>query len=667
MSEEASDHTGCVTSQGTSPEENCSQELSHTDDATSDELFESFMEIANNTELHNELTDTQKDTTGEALVASDPSVAEVEGVSSSANGERDVGSDQEITNTASDPSVSQLTHITSSSDKLQTDVQTGKNDQNGTTETDEKSTPNGTPDQGESTAMGFSDPISSQATDVSSGTGEQSMCAQTSSNVETLDSTVSDTADDQLISDDNAVQSSTEGPVASSEQVLANPLCDKSKPEELSAPTDSLQLSPDITNEVNKTEKVSCETEHLEEGPESNEVGTTDNKAIAPDSTEVDVDCAVSSDDKEEPLSENDPSTSEADVAQRFSKAMMDLAGLEEQLSSAVTEMKRSNSEKSFPENSEGRELHVVTETQTGQTVENQMDGQVASDTTVMDTAETKAQDELVMNKVAANEESNCITLSVQETDGKAAVSETDVDLNAVTVDSSNEECLVQDTEKIGKDAIPVTECVHSDSTEINVDVAEQQELEIANSMTDNQDMPASEDSNVKEDVLGKSETPDADVNTGQIVDEKEPLCTEESHEETIAKVSNNDNEEKSDCVDVLNTEVAKACTSVPDIEITTDESGISENKSLDSLDTDTNLSEDGIDSDTPSDYGDDDDDGTFDPDNLGGSRRKSWLLETDRDRLSSDSSTVSERDFKDSYNKGDNADGKSPKDGEFC
>ena len=664
MSEEASDDTGCVTSQGTNPEEKCSQERSHTDDSTPDELFESFMVIANNPELHNEQTDKQKDTAGEVVGASDPSVVEVEGVNSSANGERDVVSDQEITNAASDPSVSQLTHITSSSDELQTDVQTGTNDQRGTTETDEKSIPNGTPDQGESTAIEVSDPILLQATDVSSGTGEQSICAQTSVNVETLDSTTSDTADDQLISGDNAVQSSTQGPVASSEQVLANPICNKTKPEELSVTTDSLQSSSDIASEVNRTEELSCGTENLEEGPESNEVGTTDNKAISPDSTEGDVDCAVSSDDKEGPLSGNDPSTSETDVAKRLSKAMMDLAGLEEQLSSAVTEMKQSNSEKSFPEDSEGEELHVVTETRKGQTVENHMDGQVASDTTVIDESETKAQDELVVNTGAADEEAN--DMSVQETDGKAALSETDVDLNAVTVDTSNEESLVQDNETIGKDAVPVTDCVDSDSKGIDVDVAERQECGIENSATDNQDMPAREDSIVKKDVLGKSETPDEDVNTRQIVDEKEPLCAEESHEETVAKDSDIDNEEKSDCVDGLTMEVANASTSIPDIEITTDESGISENKSLDSMDTDTNLSEDGIDSDAPSDYGDDDDDGTFDPDNLGASR-KSWLLETDRDRLSSDSSTVSERDFKESFNKGDHADGKSPKDGEYC
>ena len=661
MSEEASNDAGCVMSQGTSPEENCSQELSRTDDATPDELFESFMEIANNPKLHNEQSDTRKDTTGEAIGASDPCVVEVEGVNSSANGEREVVSDQEITNAASDPLVSQLTGITNSSDELQTDVQTGTNDQSGTTETDEKSTPNGKPDQDESVVMEFSDPILSQATDVSNGTGDLSVCAETSINIETLDSRASDNADDQLIFGDNAVQSSTEGPVASSEQVLANPICDKTKPEELSVTADSLQSSSDITNVVNRTEELSCGTENLEEGPESNEVGTTDNKAISPDSTEGDVGCAVLSDDKEEPLSENNPSTSEADVAKRLSKAMMDLAGLEERLSSAVTEMKRSNSEKSFPENSDGEELHAVIETQKGQTVENQMDGQIASDIIVMNTTETKEQDELVVNKGAADEEAN--DMSVQETDGKASVSETD--LNEVTVDAGNEESLVEDTEKIGKDVVPVADCVDSDSKGIDVDVAERQELEIENSATDNQDMPASEDSNVKNNVLGKSETPDADVNTGQIVDEKEPLCTEESQEETRVKDSDNDNEEKSDCVDELNMEVANACTSIPDIEITTDESGISENKSLDSMDTDTNLSEDGIDSDTPSDCGDDDDDGTFDPDNLGASR-KSWLLETDRDRLSSDSSTVSERDFKESFNKGDNADGKSPKDGEF-
>lgn len=670
MSEEASDDTGCIMNQETNPEEKCSQELSHTDDATPDELFESFMEIANNPELHNEQTDTQKDTTGETIGASVPCAGEVKDINSGANGERETVSDQEIINAVSDPSVSQLPDFNSSSDEPQTDVLNGTNDQRGTTETDKKSTPNGTPDQSESTTREISDPISSQATDVSSGTGEQSMCAQTSSNVETLDSTASDTADEHLNSGDNAVQSATEGPVASSEEVLANPVCDETKPEELSAPTASLQSSSDITNEVNRTEELSCGTKNLEEGTENNDVGTTDNEVISPDSAEVDVVCAVSSDDKEEALSENDPSTSKADVAKRLSKAMMDLVGLEEQLSSAVTEMKRSNSVKGSAENSVGKEFNAIAETPEGQTLENQMDGQVASDTTVMDTAETKVADERVVNKGAADEESN--VLPVQENDVKAADGETDVDLNAVTVHSGTDETLVEDTDKICKDAVPVDN-IHSESKGTEVDVVEVQEIKMENSVSDNQDIPGNEDIPTNEDTkvesneVGKSETSDAEVNTGHTVDEKEPLCTEESRGETIARDSNNDTEEKSDCVDKLDMEVAKACTPIPDIEVTTDESGIPENKGLDSLDNEgsSNMLEDGIDSDTPSDYGDDDEDGTFDPDSHGASR-KSWHLETDRDRLSSDSSTVSERDFKESFDKGDNADGKSPKDGEF-
>ena len=661
MSQEASNDTGCIVNQGTNPEEKCSQEPLNTDDATPDELFESFMEIANDPELHDKQMDTPKDTTGEAIEASDPCVGEEEDMNIIANGV----SDQEITNAASDPSVSPLTDFSSSSDEPQTDTLNGTNDQSGTTETDKKSTPNGTPDQDESIARELSDPIPSHATDldVSSDTGEQSMCAQTSSNIEALDSAPSDSADDQLNSSDNAVQSTTEGLAASSEEVLANPACDETKPEELSPTIDSLQSSSDIANKEDRTEEQSCTTENLEEGAESSEVQTTDNKEISPDSTVVKVDGDVSSDDKDKPSSGSEPSTSEADVAKRLSKAMMDLAGLEEQLSSAVTEMKRSNID--------GKELDAITETQEGQAVENQMDGQVASNTTVMDTAETKGQDELLVNKGAADEESN--DKSVQETDGQAADGETDVD-NAVTVHSSNDETLLEDTDKTCKDAVPVDN-IHSESKGTDGDVGEVQELKMEKSVSDNQDLhvpgnediPANEDTKVESNVVGKSETPDAEVNTGHVAaDEKEPLITEESHGETIvAKDSNNDAEEKSDCVDELDLEVAKSYTSVPDIEVTTDESGISEDKSLDSLDTEGNASEDGIESDTPSDYGDGDEDGTFDPDNLGASR-KSWLLETDRDRLSSDSSTVSEMDFKESYNKGDNADGK-PKDGEFC
>ena len=673
-----SDDTGCVMNQGTNSEKNCVQELSHPDDATPNELFESFMEIANNPELHNERTDMQKDTTGEVIGASDPSVGEVEDINSSANAQRDAVSDQEKTNAASDLSAVQLTDVDSSSDELQTGMQTAINDQSETTETDKKSTPNGIPDQGESTARDLSDAILSQATDVNSGVNEQSTCAQITSNVETLDSTASGAADGQFNSDDSSVQSATGGPAVSSEQVMENPVCSDTTPEELTVVTDSLQSSSDVTNEVHKTE-ISCGAENLEEGAEINEVQTSDNKESSLASTEFEDVYADSSDDKEEPLSENDPSTSEANVAKRLSKAMMDLAGLEEQLSSAVTEMKQSNSNKSFAVKGDEKELHSITETQEGQTVENPMDGQVASETTVTDTAETKAQDELVVNEGATDEISN--VLSVQETDGKVAVGETCVDLNEVNVDSSNEESLVEAPSNIDKDTVHVDD-IQSSSKQTDVDVVEPQDVKIENSATDNQDVVTNEDKPANEDiptnqetrtestsiVVSQSETPDTDVNTGQTVDEKEPLCTEESDAETTAKDSNNDAEEKSGCVDELEKEVAKTSTSVPDIEITTDESRISENKSLDSLDTEGSayLSEDGIDSDTPSDYGDDDDNGTFDPDNLGASKRKSWLLEKDRDRLSSDSSTVSERDFKESFGRGDNADGKTPKDGEF-
>ena len=150
------------------------------------------------------------------------------------------------------------------------------------------------------------------------------MCAQTSSNIEALDSAPSDSADDQLNSSDNAVQSTTEGLVASSEEVLANPACDETKPEELSPTIDSLLSSSDIANKEYRTEEQSCTTENLEEGAESSEVRTTDNKEISPDSTVVKVDGDVSSDDKDKPSSGNEPSTSEADDAKRLSKAMID-------------------------------------------------------------------------------------------------------------------------------------------------------------------------------------------------------------------------------------------------------------------------------------------------------------------------------------------------------
>ena len=130
---------------------------------------------------------------------------------------------------------------------------------------------------------------------------------------------------------------------------------------------------------------------------------------------------------------------------------------------------------------------------------------------------------------------------------------------------------------------------------------------------------------------------------------------------------------EKANSLDDLDQEGADAPVfpsgnSVPEIEILrADESSTAERKSLDSLDTDESSrassqpgspaqSDEGIDSDSRSDYGDDDD-RLLDPDALHKFRPKSWYLEVaSRDSIHSDSSIEGEpRDAKSS----DGTDGK--------
>ena len=662
MSEETSYDTSCEMSQVANQQEKCPQECPPTDDATADELFDSFMEIANNPELRIEQEDTQNGTTNEAIAAS------VFSKDSSADEQKDTVSgthDQTEINTSTDPSVSQLKDISSSSVELQADHQTETNDGSETIETEQKSTPNGPCDHSETTVGQSSDPIISQAIELNN-----------SGNTEKADSAGSSAATRQLNSDDNPVHSATEVPVEGSEDVLPNPVSDEGKSDELSVTTDVFQPNSDVKSEVDRTEDLSHDTENTEKRFKNSEIPVANNKEILPDEKEHGVDCAVSADNKEELPSDNDPSTSETDVAKRLSKAMEDLAGLEKQLSSAVMEIKQSNSEKTIAEESDGKQLNV--DTQEVQSLENETAGEVVSQANVADTTETRVDDELhvVVSKVVKDEE--CNVPSVQETGENTTVCETDADLNAVSVDSNNKETLVENTDGNDTDVVDV---VHGGCQGTDVDVVEVQDAKVENPESvesDNIQVPTTEDAKIESKAMDPSETPDGPPNPGQDVESEAPVGTAGSQTETKVEESNNGEEssiDKSDSMDELDKEVAKACMSIPDIEVTTDESGISENKSLDSVDTEGSsngrpaspaYSDDGIDSDTPSDYGDDDDEGTFDPGNFGASRRKSWLLEIDRDRLSSDSSTVSEHDFKENYSKGDNTDGKSRKEGEY-
>ena len=189
--------------------------------------------------------------------------------------------------------------------------------------------------------------------------------------------------------------------------------------------------------------------------------------------------------------------------------------------------------------------------------------------------------------------------------------------------------------------------------------------IESGSGMMNEKTTQGSEDSKVKLD-----DTSNLQGNASSGIQELQAIASG-SPEETPEQEAD---AEKAESVNDLVSEHANAEATSPDIEIImTDDGGISERKSLDSLNTEdsstsgpTSLSasEECMDSDATSDCGEDEDDAAFDPDNLKSSaicQRKSWLLEIDRDRLSSDSSTVSEMDFvKDCFTKPDRTDGHS-------
>ena len=715
MSDETRDDTAGVMNQAENPEEKCPQEGSSADDSAADELFDSFMEIATDPQLQDEHGGTTNGVTDEVVVSSNPSALQkdnnrdgekqytLNGTSdqgetdassnpsmpqhSDSNSNRDElktdaqtgTSDQGETDASSNPSMPQHNDSNSNRDELQTDAQTGTNDQGETTESDQKDSLNRTLDQDETRES--SDPTSSPVKDVDNSANEQS-CPQASEDVERDDSSLSVSVSSQLDSDGVPVQGATEIPTKTCDKTIPNPVLDEGKPGELIDTTESVQSNSDATSELQRTE------ECLENSSDVNLIQTADN-----DKNDSVDNADVSSGDKEdEATTSSDPKTSKTDVAKRLSKAMEELAGLEQQLCSAVTEMKQSNENK-FNEESDEEGLDI--ETKEDQVVESKNEEQVVSQATVTDEVETEEKGVLVVKENASQDSEEvmlttdgCSDRSVCETDEKANVYEPDTAPNVFPDDSNNRETLLENVDKESKDAenskADTVDDIHNENGGTNVGVVEVQEGEKESTVSTEQDIPPSnkdlqvDDSN----VLTTSKTADAQEDARQEVDVTEPTNTEEYSRETTVEDSKNDNGdasiEKSDSANELDMEVARSGMAIPDIEITTDESGISERKSLDSLDTEESsnsrpaspeLTDDGIDSDTPSDYGDDDDNNTFDPDNLGASstcKRKSWLLETDRDRLSSDSSTVSEKDFRESFSKGDSADGKSPKEGEL-
>lgn len=183
-----------------------------------------------------------------------------------------------------------------------------------------------------------------------------------------------------------------------------------------------------------------------------------------------------------------------------------------------------------------------------------------------------------------------------------------------------------------------------------DVNVEEKMDEIVKSNDLANEETPADHAASEQENFDQKNnnvEKPDAkvqkDIKQDEAVDGKPGDTKEEGSKESSPEVKDDNADRKS--------------SSAAEIEILmTDESGISERKSLDSLDSlnDTNhngrpdspaLSDEGIDSDSKSDIGDED---TFDTSSSDFSMKsKTSLLEVDRNRTGSDSSTFSEQEFK--------------------
>ncbi|XP_015750332.1 PREDICTED: uncharacterized protein LOC107330209 [Acropora digitifera] len=226
-----------------------------------------------------------------------------------------------------------------------------------------------------------------------------------------------------------------------------------------------------------------------------------------------------------------------------------------------------------------------------------------------------------------------------------------------------------------GIDIKPIEDAKSQSNTNLTLEVEEQAALKLqdvnkesGSGVMNEMATQGSEDSKVELD-----DTSNLQENASTGIQELEAVAPGSPQEKPEQEAVAESVSEKAESVNDLESELVNVQATSPDIEIImTDDGGVSERKSLDSLNTEdsstsgpTSLSasDECMDSDAASDCGDDEDDAAFDPDNLKSSvcKRKSWLLQLDRDRLSSDSSTVSELDFvKDRSTKPDGTDGHS-------
>ena len=468
--------------------------------------------------------------------------------------------------------------------------------------------------------------------------------------------------------DGEPVHDATDLPTA---EVTSLPDRNESKLEEV-LPTSSGSVSVSENQE-----NASCDVHEIVADLKKQEVGNTSELNSKESSLEKSRDGA---NDKEQ-------DSQKEEVAHRLSKAVEDLAGLEQLLSSVVSEFKVANSERTVEKIDEGKEANSL----------DQKEEKSVSDYSGNLSLEKNEKDvhEIVPQGAQGEDEnykgSENVLCDCSEVKGQSGTLEFKGDQMNKIVDSAESGKQVPGDEdtQVEKDASLI-----SDSTvEINKEesimeklIDKKTEPSVESKSVEKPDSEVSaEESTEKTLTDGKGITADTSLEKSETVNKSYPdICKGESAENEVTDESGIVAEaslEKSDSKNKEDSSVTNADVSVPGIEITvTDESETSENKSLDSMDTEedgpsngnplvpSTASDEGIDSDTASDYGDDDD-GVSDPENLSSAadvcRRKSWYLEINRDRLSSDSSTVSEKDFKEEYSKGVGANGKSVKEGE--
>ena len=488
--------------------------------------------------------------------------------------------------------------------------------------------------------------------------------------------------------DGEPVHDATDLPTA---EVTSLPDRNDSKLEEV-LPTSSGSV---LVSESAKLKEPSCETENPVKSPENQENASSDVHETVADLKEQELDNTPELNSKELSLeksrdgaNDKEQDSQKEEVAHRLSKAVEDLAGLEQLLSSVVSEFKVANSERTVEKIDEGKEANSLDQKEEKSVSD--YSGNLSLEKNEKDVHEIVSQGSEGQNESYKGTEN--VVCDYSKVKGQSGTLEFKGDQMNKIEDSaeSGEQAPGDEDTLVEKDASLISDSMveinkEESIMEKRIDKKTEPSVESNKSVEKPDAEVSAEESTEKTLTDGNGITADTSLEKSETVNKSYPdICKGESAENEVADESGivaeaslekSDSKNKEDC-GVLNADV-----SVPGIEITvTDESETCENKSLDSMDTEedgpsngnplmpSTASDEGIDSDTASDYGDDDD-GVSDPENLSSAadvcKRKSWYLEINRDRLSSDSSTVSEKDFKEEYSKGVGANGKSVKEGE--